>query len=62
MCRDTNVRKSAFQYDGLHGISRTSVCRLLKPAVPEGCGQLPLEGFENTTPQHAAQAVPKPVG
>ena len=45
-----------------HGISRTSVCRLLKPAVPEGCGQRPLEGFENTIPQPAAQAVPKPVG
>ncbi len=45
---------SLSQIAKLHGISRTSVCRLLKPAVPQGCGQLPLEGFENTTSKTAA--------
>lgn len=45
---------SISQIAKLHAISRTSVCRLLKPAVPQGCGQLRLEGLENTTPKTAA--------
>jgi DNA invertase Pin-like site-specific DNA recombinase len=45
---------SLSQIAKLHGISRTSVCRLLKPAVPEGCGQLSLQGLENATPKTAA--------
>lgn len=52
---------SLSQIAKLHGISRTSVCRLLHPGVPQGCGQLTLQGLENTTPKTTDSAVPKPV-
>jgi DNA invertase Pin-like site-specific DNA recombinase len=38
----------------IYGISRSSVARVLKQAVPQGCVQLQLHAFENKPPKVAA--------